>query len=406
MISGYIEFSPPESRQSSSCFNLDCTGVEHGTPIGRALPVTASFEYSGSVTILENISLAQFTTLAVGGPARWFIETADEAEILAAVRFARQQRVPYFILGGGSNLLVSDDGFPGVVIRLTGKNVEIDSRDVATIRADAGVEWDSIVRLAVENNCDGIECLAGIPGSVGGTPVQNVGAYGQEVSGTIEGVRAVDLQTDTVVELSPNQCGFAYRRSIFNTTHRGRYAITRVMYGFTLGGAPNLAYRDVKNYFAEHAIAHPSLAETAAAVREIRARKGMLIAADDPDSRSAGSFFKNPIVPVAKIPGLAAIADCHPDEVPQFPAGTDFAPADAMVKLSAAWLIELAGFRKGYTLGRAGLSTKHVLAIVNRGGATASDIVALRDTIQTAVHARTAIRLEQEPVTLGFPTSH
>jgi UDP-N-acetylmuramate dehydrogenase len=358
------------------------------------------------VDLQENILLAQYTTLGVGGPARWFITAGEPADILAAVRFAREQRVPFFLLGGGSNLLVSDDGFPGVVIRIAAAApMHLDRQHgLASIRADAGVEWDAVVRLAVSNDCAGIECLAGIPGSVGGTPVQNVGAYGQEVSRTIILVYALDLTTEKFVRLSSTDCGFSYRRSIFNTTEQGRYAITGVDYLLKLDRPPSLEYRDVKHYFAERGMTDPSLAETADAVRAIRARKGMLLAVDDPDSRSAGSFFKNPIVPAAKIAGLAAIADCHPDQVPKFPAGADYAPADAMVKLSAAWLIELAGFRKGFTMGRAGLSTKHVLAIVNRGGATASEIVALRDAIVAAVQARTAIRLEQEPVMLGFPT--
>ena len=312
----------------------------------------------------------------------------------------------FLILGGGSNLLVSDEGFPGVVIRMSGAaRSQVHLRDgVATIHATAGVEWDSVVRAAVEQNCAGIECLAGIPGSVGGTPVQNIGAYGQEVSSTIASVCALDLDAEHIVELTPAECGFSYRRSIFNTTHKGRYAITSVTYTLNLDQPAHIEYRDLKQYFAPRAIVHPTLSETAAAVRTIRARKGMLLAPDDPDSRSAGSFFKNPIVPAAKVPGLAAIADCHPDQVPQFPAGSGYAPADDMVKLSAAWLIELAGFHKGHTMGRAGLSTKHVLAIVNRGGATAFEIVAMRDAIVRAVHARTAIRLEQEPVLLGFPT--
>jgi len=357
------------------------------------------------VAILENVPLAQFTTLGVGGPARWFVETCDPAEILAAVRFAREQQVPHFILGGGSNLLASDQGFPGVVIHIaSSRPVELNLQNgLAEVQADAGVEWDSVVRLAVAKNCAGIECLAGIPGSVGGTPVQNVGAYGQEVSHSVLLVHALDLQTEKVVRLSPADCGFSYRRSIFNTTQQGRYAITCVEYLLKVDRPPHLEYRDVKHYFAERGIAHPSLYDTAEAVRAIRARKGMLIAGDDPDSRSAGSFFKNPIVPAPDVPGLAAIADCHPDEVPQFPPGADYSPADAMVKLSAAWLIELAGFKKGFTMGRAALSTKHVLAVVNRGGATASEIVALSDAILTAVHAKTAIRLEQEPVMLGFP---
>lgn len=357
------------------------------------------------VKIQENVPLAPHTTLGVGGPARWFVE-ADYAEgALAAVRFARARGAPYFILGGGSNLLVSDEGFPGVVVRMVSKKLEVRSLErygMAVIEADAGVDWDALVKAAVDKNAAGIECLAGIPGSVGGTPVQNVGAYGQDVSSVISHVNAIDLVTESKVCLSRAECGFSYRRSIFNTTHKGRYAIASVVYDLQLDQPPSLEYRDVKHYFAERAIAHPSLAETADAVRIIRARKGMLLAEDDNDSRSAGSFFKNPIVPAAKIPGLAAIADCHPDQVPKFPAGAEFSPTDAMVKLSAAWLIELAGFQKGYVVGNAGLSTKHVLAIVNRGGATASEIIALRDSIIAAVQAKTAIRLEQEPVTLGF----
>lgn len=360
------------------------------------------------MAFLENIPLAPFTTLGVGGPARWFVETGDENETLTAIRFARENHLPHFILGGGSNLLVSDDGFPGVVIHVAGSNAEWtdEGNGTATIVASAGTDWDTVVQLAVDKNCAGIECLAGIPGSVGGTPVQNVGAYGQEVSHSIVRVRALDLEAEEGIDLTAADCGFSYRRSIFNTTYIGRYAITRVVYSLELDGLPHLAYRDVKQYFAERAIAHPSLAETAAAVRIIRARKGMLLDEHDPDSRSAGSFFKNPVVPAATIPRLAVLANCRADEVPQFPAGSGHTAADEMVKLSAAWLIELAGFRKGHTMGRAGLSTKHVLAIINRGGATASEILALRDSILDAVQARIAIRLEQEPVMLGFPPPH
>jgi UDP-N-acetylmuramate dehydrogenase len=359
-------------------------------------------QYSRCVTLLENIPLAQYTTLGVGGPARWFVETAAEGEILAAVLFAGKQKVPFFILGGGSNLLVSDDGFPGVVIRIAGggRAWTDEGNGTASIVASAGADWDSVVSLAVENNSAGIECLAGIPGSVGGTPVQNVGAYGQEVSRTIVSVRAIDLEAGKTVTMTAADCGFSYRRSIFNTTHQGRYAITRVTYSLQKDAPPLLEYRDVKQYFAERAISNPSLAETAAAVRIIRARKGMLLAEDDPDSRSAGSFFKNPVVPGATIPRLAAIAGCRPEKVPQFPAGSAYTSAD--IKLSAAWLIELAGLHKGHVMGRAGLSTKHVLAIINRGNAIASEIIALRDAVIQAVYARTQIRLEQEPVLLGF----
>jgi len=356
------------------------------------------------VTIQENVSLAKYTTLGVGGAARWFVETGDEEEILAAVCFARALGVECFILGGGSNLLVSDEGFGGVVVRLVGGAPRWDEAGNGTgrITASAGVEWDAVVRLAVEKNGAGVECLAGIPGSVGGTPVQNVGAYGQEVAQTIIGVRALDLRMEKVVELSAAECGFGYRRSIFNSTEKGRYAITRVEYRLAMGGKPLLEYRDVKNFFAERGVAKPTLGETAAAVREIRARKGMLLVEDDADSHSTGSFFKNPVVTVDVLTRLAAVAGCRAADVPQFPAGWGYTAEDCVVKLSAAWLIELAGFKKGYAMGRAGLSSKHVLAIVNRGGATAAEIVALRDAVIEGVRARTGIRLEQEPVLLGF----
>lgn len=356
------------------------------------------------MTIHENVGLAQYTTLGVGGAARWFVETGDEEEILAAVRFARVQGVGCFLMGGGSNLLVSDEGFDGVVVRLRGKAPQWEDTGDGTgrITASAGADWESVVRLAVEKNGAGVECLAGIPGSVGGTPVQNVGAYGQEVSQTIASVRALDLVAEKAVELTSAECGFGYRRSIFNSTEKGRYAITRVEYRLASGGKPLLEYRDVKQYFAERGVARPTLAETAAAVREIRARKGMLLLADDADSHSAGSFFKNPVVTVDVLARLAAVAGCRVADVPQFPAGWGYTAEDCVVKLSAAWLIELAGFRKGYAMGQAGLSTKHVLAIVNRGGSTAAEIVALRDAVIDGVRARTGIRLEQEPVVLGF----
>jgi UDP-N-acetylmuramate dehydrogenase len=352
------------------------------------------------VEIQQDIPLAQYTTLKVGGPARFFVEARSASDILEAHRFARERKIDFFVMGGGSNLLVSDDGFAGLVVRIAGGNIrcEPDGDGRLRIMGDAGVEWDSAVRVAVERNAAGVECLAGIPGSVGGTPVQNVGAYGQEVASTIARVHAVDLLAERVVELAPEECGFAYRRSLFNTTQRGRYAITRVDYALLLDQPPSLGYRDVKHYFAERGIAQPSLRQTAEAVRLIRARKGMLLDPHDPDSRSAGSFFKNPIVTGEVIGNLARSANCPMDKVPQFAAGDDH----NLVKISAAWLIELAGFHKGFNQGRAALSTKHVLAVVNSGGASASEITALRDRIISEVFKRTGIRLEQEPVSLGF----
>jgi UDP-N-acetylmuramate dehydrogenase len=344
-----------------------------------------------------DVPLGPMTTLGVGGPARWLAEAETDDELIAAVRFARAHDAPFFVMGGGSNLLVSDEGFPGVAIRFAGRGqIEMQRQNGrATVSADAGVEWDSLVLFALQKNLGGAECLAGIPGSVGGTPVQNVGAYGQEVSRTITRVCAVDLEAEKPVELGPGECGFSYRQSIFNTTKRGRFAITRVDYALTPDAAPHIEYRDLKAHFAGKP--RPTLMETASAVRAIRAKKGMLLSANDPDSRSAGSFFKNPIVPVEMVAKVAAVKGCKAEEVPQFPAGVA-----GKTKLSAAWLIELAGFQRGFVMGNVGLSRKHVLAIVNRGGATATEVLALRDAVVDAVRAKTGIGLDQEPVLVGF----
>jgi UDP-N-acetylmuramate dehydrogenase len=275
-----------------------------------------------------------------------------------------------------------------------------EGESVVVVTVGAGMGWDGVVLHAVERGYAGIECLAGIPGSVGGTPVQNVGAYGQEVSETIVGVRAFDLKAGGFVELDHAACGFAYRRSIFNTTARGRYIVTAVSYRLRVGGAPTLKYADVRRHFAGRLAAGdtPGLRKVYDAVRAIRASKGMLVGQGGDDARSAGSFFKNPVVHAEMVARLASVAGCTADEVPQFPGGVE-----GMVKVPAAWLMERAGFAKGFAMGRAGLSSKHVLAIVNRGGATAAEIVALRDAVVGEVQARFGITLEQEPVMLGFP---
>jgi len=343
----------------------------------------------------ENQPLAPFTTLGIGGPARWFGEAASEEEIAAASGWAREQGIRLFVLGGGSNLLVSDAGFDGLVLRvgLRGIAVDIAPDDPGrrVYQAAAGEDWDGFVDRAVQDNCAGIECLAGIPGTVGGTPVQNVGAYGQEVASVIERVRTFDLERHDFQEFSSAECGFAYRRSRFNSTDRGRYIVTRVDYRLTLGGAPTLRYADLQRAFPEGT--KPSLAEVAAAVRRIRLSKGMLLVDGDPDCRSAGSFFKNPAVSEAQVRQIAAALAKEP---PRFPAGP------GQVKLPAAWLIEQAGFTKGYAVGRAGISSRHTLALVNRGQATAGEILALAGQIAAAVQTRFGIALEIEPVQVGF----
>jgi len=347
--------------------------------------------------IQENIALAPLTTLQVGGPARYFAEATTAEEVREAVKFAQSRRVPLFVLGGGSNLVVSDTGWPGLVLHIgvLGINHRHGDGHTAYFDVGAGEEWDGFVEAAVKHNCAGVECLSGIPGSVGGTPVQNVGAYGQEVAETIDSVTALDLNSGEEREFEKDECGFNYRTSIFNTSQRGRWVILRVAYALEHGGGPRIAYGDLKKHFA-NLDRKPTLAQTREAVRSIRAAKSMLITAGDEDSRSAGSFFKNPVLSAGQFADLTRRAEGRSLQVPSYPA------LEAQHKVSAAWLVEHSGFSKGFVLGRAGISGKHALALVNRGGATAADIVALKDRVQRGVEDAWRIRLEPEPVFVGF----
>lgn len=347
--------------------------------------------------IEENKELAPLTTFGVGGPARWFVEAETEADVVDAVAWAMAHEVPLFVLGGGSNLLVADNGFPGLVVRVSLQGIQpTESKGQAGERryeVAAGEDWDGFVQRTVEENCAGLECLAGIPGTVGGTPVQNVGAYGQEVASTIVRVRAFDRRGNSMVELSAEECGFSYRRSRFNTVDRERYIIVAVEFRLAPDGAPSLEYSDLQRAFP--AGSDPSLAQVAQAVRKIRRSKGMLIVEGDPDCRSAGSFFKNPVVGREQAASISRVAGA---EAPQFKAGAD----SDYVKISAAWLIERAGFAKGYRQGRAAISSKHTLALVNLGGATAAEIVGLAEQIRSRVLDRFSTELQMEPVMLGF----
>jgi UDP-N-acetylmuramate dehydrogenase len=348
----------------------------------------------------EFIPLAPYTTLGIGGPARFFCEVQSEAEVVEAVQFAKDRKLPLFVLGGGSNLLVSDEGFDGLVMRVAVPVSRHERRDSTSIllEAGAGENWNDFVLYAVDHEYAGIECLAGIPGDVGGTPVQNVGAYGQEVAETIAQVRAYDLETGTFVDLDHQACHFGYRRSLFNAEARGRYIVIAVTYRLQPGGEPALRYADVKRHFATELDRgeKPTLHQVYDAVRSIREQKGMLAGQGGPDGRSAGSFFKNPVVPSAMISQVALRAGCSAEEVPQYPAGEE------MVKLPAAWLVERAGFHKGFAMSRVAISSRHTLALVNLGGATAAELIALRDTVRDAVQRKFEVELEQEPVMLGF----
>jgi UDP-N-acetylmuramate dehydrogenase len=351
------------------------------------------------MTLQENVPLAPLTTFGVGGPARYFVEATSDTEVCDAVNEARSRELRLFVLGGGSNLVVSDAGFPGLVLRIATKGIELEQHSgKAFFEVAAGEDWDGFVAWAVAADCAGVECMSGIPGTVGGTPVQNVGAYGQEVSDVIESVTALDLDRGRTVELCNEACGFAYRKSIFNTTHRGQYIVLKVRFALEPHGAPKIEYADLKHHFAERS-SPPTLAETREAVRAIRHRKAMLIVPGDEDCRSAGSFFKNPIVTEKEFAELARrVKDLKLASAPprfETPAG---------VKTSAAWLVEKAGFRQGYGKGQVGISRKHTLAIVNRGGASAADILALKNEVQRGVRETFGIELQPEPVFVGFDT--
>jgi UDP-N-acetylmuramate dehydrogenase len=337
------------------------------------------------LNIKENVSLSPLTTLGIGGAARQFLYAENEDDVAAGLRQASDHGMPVFILGGGSNILVSDQGFDGLVMQIGLKGID---RKGSVVTTASGEDWDPFVAYCVDNDLGGVECMSGIPGFVGGTPVQNVGAYGQEVAETIVEVRCVDRLSGGIVTLSNADCGFTYRTSIFNTTDRDRYIVTAVTFDLTQDGKPKIAYRDLADRFDGK---EATLREVREAVIEIRRAKSMVIDPSDPNSRSAGSFFKNAIVTAEKLESLKA----ELGKVPSFEFGDQF-------KIPAAWLIETAGFHKGFTMGNTGISSNHSLAIVNRGDAKASDIVALKDRIQSVVEEKFGIVLHPEPVFVGF----
>jgi UDP-N-acetylmuramate dehydrogenase len=344
----------------------------------------------------ENVDLAPLTTLQVGGSARYFTAAHTIAEVQEAVAFASTRNLPIFLLGGGSNLVISDKGWLGMVLKIAIPGIDKSFLDThCEFEVGAGENWDDFVAQSVAHDCSGIECLSGIPGSVGGTPVQNVGAYGQQVADTIASVLVLDLRDGQVRELCAEACAFGYRTSIFNTTERGRFVILRVTFRLLRGGEPHIEYADLRRYFAERKTT-PTLAETRDAVLQIRQSKAMLIRPGDEDSRSAGSFFKNPVVSPEQYEALTERARQRDLHMPSYPE------LQSKRKVSAAWLVENAGFHKGYTQGAVGISRKHALAIVNLGSATAADILAFKNQIQQQVKEVWGLQLEAEPVFVGF----
>ena len=341
--------------------------------------------------------LAAFTTLRLGGPAARLVTATDEAAVLATVRAVAPGGL--FVLAGGSNVVVADAGFPGTVLLLrTNGLTAVPDGDRVRLTVAAGANWDDVVRHTVAEGYAGIECLSGIPGSAGATPIQNVGAYGQEVAETIVAVRAYDRERDAVVTLAPDECGFAYRTSIFK--HKDRYIVLSVDFSLTVSklSAP-IRYAELARSLGVAPGDRVPLADARAAVLELRAGKGMVLDPDDPDTFSAGSFFTNPILPPEAFAALTArLAGGGLGTPPSWPA-----PDDA-VKVSAAWLIERAGFHKGHGIERGtgvGVSTKHTLALTNRGTGSATALLDLAAEIRGGVDRRFGVLLHPEPVLIG-----
>ncbi|MEE3259323.1 MAG: UDP-N-acetylmuramate dehydrogenase [Candidatus Latescibacterota bacterium] len=335
----------------------------------------------------NNIPLAPQTTMHLGGPARYFAECTSVAEIRTALEWAAAENLPVQILGGGSNVLFPDTGYSGLVLKVALSGIEFAD---ATATVAAGENWDPFVQQCVERGLAGVECLSGIPGLVGATPIQNVGAYGQEVQDTIIAVQALDRENLAEVTFTNTQCRFAYRQSRFKAGDRDRHIITAVTYLLDPSGQPQIRYPELRRHIGDEldglAPGRPALSAVRNTVLKLRRNKSMVIDPQDPNARSVGSFFLNPVITAG---AFATIEQQHPD-VPHFPAPDG-------VKVPAAWLVEQAGFHKGLKRGGAGISDHHALALVNRSGTT-REILALAAEIQDAVETTFGIRLEREPV--------
>jgi UDP-N-acetylmuramate dehydrogenase len=326
-------------------------------------------------------SLADHTTLRLGGPVRRFVVAESDAEVIDIVRAADAVGEPLLVLGGGSNLVVADEGFDGTVLQVATRGVATAPLVEHALQVEAGVDWDHVVALAVAEGYAGLEALSGIPGRVGAAPIQNIGAYGQEVAEVLGWVRVLDRSTHDVVIMTPEQCLFAYRDSVFKRSDR------YVVLAAALALEHSRLGRPVR-YAALAVGAAVPAAEVRAGVLELRRAKGMVLDTDDHDTWSAGSFFTNPVLDPAD-------ADRLPAEAPRWPG------QDGRVKISAAWLIEQAGFPRGYGSGPAQVSGKHTLALTNRGGATTEQVLALAREIRDGVRVRFGVTLVNEPVLVG-----
>lgn len=342
-----------------------------------------------TLDIQRDVPLAPLTTLGLGGSAKAFARVENQAGVLDALRWASENSVRIAVLGGGSNLIVPDEGYDGMVIQMA--IAELDFRSDGHVRAGAGVPWETLVDGAVSRGWAGVECLTGIPGSTGATPIQNVGAYGQEVAEVVERVHVVRCDTFEPAALAPVECGFAYRDSLFKR-EPARFIVTAVDFLLRPRGQATLRYSEL----VKEAPPGASVSDVRNTVLDLRRRKSMVIDPNDPNRRSAGSFFLNPIVSSAEADGLAEQAAsaglvASPSEVPRYPAD------GGRTKLAAGWLIEQAGISKGTRSGAFGVSSKHALALVHHGGGTTAELLAFAAQIQRQVYERFGVTLEREP---------
>ena len=343
--------------------------------------------------IQRDVPLAPLTTLELGGPAKHFLRANDENAVASGLRWAAGEGISVAILGGGSNLIVPDEGYDGLVIQMRIDDVEF--HEGGSVDAGAGVPWETIVDGAVSRGWAGLECLSGIPGSTGATPIQNVGAYGQEVAETIAGVRVLRRDTLAFEELDPEDCIFSYRDSLFKR-EPDRFVVTRVGFALRPNGTGTIRYAELEKSVGRDA----SVADVRRAVLGLRRSKSMVLDPDDPNRRSAGSFFLNPVVSEAEAERVVERAleknwVTSPDEVPRYPA------PDGRVKLAAGWLIERAGIAKGSRRGPIGVSSKHALALVHHGGGTTTELLAFADEIRQRVLDGFGVTLDREPRLLG-----
>lgn len=349
--------------------------------------------------IQENIELAGFTTIRLGGPAKYFCSCSSIQEIFDAMEHARKNDLRVHILGGGSNTIFSDKGFDGLIIKINVKGIAVtEDQDHVLVSVQSGEDWDPFVAYCVDKGYGGMECLSGIPGSVGATPIQNVGAYGQEVKDTIVRVRVLERSTLKEKDLTNTECNFSYRNSIFKYRDRDKYIVVETTFRLKKNGRPTINYPEVMKAIASAvplsslADGHESLSAVRNVVLSLRRKKSMVIDPGDVNTRSVGSFFMNPVVTQEEYEHIKKqwVKNGDGSPMPVFETGGKF-------KIPAAWLIERSGFQKGHIKNGAGISEHHSLALVNRGG-TAEALLSLAEEIRNGVEHRFSIRLEMEPI--------